>query len=64
MEYISRITDKELQRKLNATGAILICGCKACGKIESASQFGMHPSKHFFLVPYFICIFDRFFNLQ
>ena len=39
MKYISRITDKELQRKLNTTGAILICGCKACGKTESASQF-------------------------
>jgi predicted AAA+ superfamily ATPase len=39
MEYISRITDKELQRKLNATGAILIRGCKACGKTESANQF-------------------------
>ena len=39
MEYISRVTDKELQRKLNATGAILIRGCKACGKTESANQF-------------------------
>ena len=39
MGYISRITDKELQRKLNTTGAILIRGCKACGKTESASQF-------------------------
>ncbi|MCL2329452.1 MAG: DUF4143 domain-containing protein [Bacteroidetes bacterium] len=39
MEYINRITDKELQRKLNASGAVLIRGCKACGKTESASQF-------------------------
>ncbi|MDR0969456.1 MAG: AAA family ATPase, partial [Lentimicrobiaceae bacterium] len=39
MKYLERITDKELQRKLNASGALLIRGCKACGKTESASQF-------------------------
>ncbi len=37
--YISRISDYELQRKLNASGAVLIRGMKACGKTESAKQF-------------------------
>jgi predicted AAA+ superfamily ATPase len=37
--YISRISDDELQRKLNASGAVLIRGMKACGKTESAKQF-------------------------
>lgn len=37
--YISRISDSELQRKLNASGAVLIRGMKACGKTESAKQF-------------------------
>jgi len=37
--YISRISDDELQRKLNASGAVLIRGLKACGKTESAKQF-------------------------
>ena len=39
MAYIDRITDTELQRKLQAAGAILIRGAKACGKTESAKQF-------------------------
>ncbi len=39
MAYIQRITDAELQRKLQATGALLIRGAKACGKTESARQF-------------------------
>lgn len=39
MPYISRISDSELQRKLNASGAVLIRGMKACGKTESAKQF-------------------------
>jgi predicted AAA+ superfamily ATPase len=34
----ARISDKELQRKLNASGAVLIQGPKACGKTESAKQ--------------------------
>ena len=38
MSYIKRITDSELQRKLNASGAVLIRGAKACGKTESAKQ--------------------------
>jgi len=36
--YIKRITDSELQRKLDASGAVLIRGAKACGKTESAKQ--------------------------
>lgn len=39
MGYINRISDKELQRKLDASGAVLIKGAKACGKTESAKQF-------------------------
>ena len=37
--YISRISDQELKNKLNACGALLIRGMKACGKTESAKQF-------------------------
>lgn len=37
--YISRISDLELQRKLNSSGALLIRGMKACGKTQSAKQF-------------------------
>ena len=39
MAYINRITDTELQRKLQSAGAVLIRGAKACGKTESAKQF-------------------------
>lgn len=39
MTYIPRISDAELQRKLKASGAVLIRGPKACGKTESAKQF-------------------------
>lgn len=39
MVYKERISDKELKRKLNASGAVLIRGAKACGKTESAKQF-------------------------
>ena len=39
MSYIKRISDNELQRKLNTSGAVLIRGAKACGKTESAKQF-------------------------
>ncbi|MDP4807207.1 MAG: DUF4143 domain-containing protein [Crocinitomicaceae bacterium] len=39
MEYVKRLIDKELQRKLAASGAVLIRGAKACGKTESAKQF-------------------------
>jgi len=38
MTYIKRISDNELQRKLNSSGAVLIRGTKACGKTESAKQ--------------------------
>ena len=37
--YIDRLTDSELERKLNASGALLIRGAKACGKTQSAMQF-------------------------
>ena len=37
--YRARISDAELQLKLNASGALLIRGMKACGKTESAKQF-------------------------
>jgi predicted AAA+ superfamily ATPase len=39
MEYRKRVIDLELQRKLEASGAVLIRGAKACGKTESAKQF-------------------------
>ncbi|HET8809744.1 MAG TPA: DUF4143 domain-containing protein [Flavobacteriaceae bacterium] len=38
MAYKERLVDKELERKLNASGAVLIRGAKACGKTESAKQ--------------------------
>ena len=38
MNYKERISDKELIRKLKASGAVLIKGAKACGKTESAKQ--------------------------
>jgi len=38
MAYIKRISDSELQWKLEASGAVLIRGAKACGKTESAKQ--------------------------
>ena len=38
MIYKERITDLELTRKLNASGAVLIRGAKACGKTASAKQ--------------------------
>jgi len=38
MLYRERISDSELQRKLNSSGAVLIRGAKACGKTESAKQ--------------------------
>jgi predicted AAA+ superfamily ATPase len=37
--YINRVSDEELKRKLNASGALLISGMKACGKTQSAKQF-------------------------
>ncbi|MDR0834704.1 MAG: DUF4143 domain-containing protein [Candidatus Symbiothrix sp.] len=38
MSYAKRIIDSELERKLNASGAVLIRGAKSCGKTESAKQ--------------------------
>ena len=38
MAYIKRVSDRELHRKLAASGAVLIRGAKACGKTESAKQ--------------------------
>lgn len=38
MDYITRITDKELKEKLSVTGAVLIRGPKWCGKTTSAKQ--------------------------
>lgn len=38
MKYKVRLSDEELKRKLNASGAVLIQGPKACGKTESAKQ--------------------------
>jgi len=37
--YIHRISDLELQKKLEASGVLLIRGMKACGKTMSAQQF-------------------------
>ena len=37
--YLPRVSDEELQRKINAAGALLIRGMKACGKTESAIQY-------------------------
>ena len=39
MIYKERIADSELERKLGASGAVLIRGAKACGKTEMAKQF-------------------------
>ncbi|MDR1783453.1 MAG: AAA family ATPase, partial [Dysgonamonadaceae bacterium] len=39
MQYIKRIAETELERKLNASGAVLIKGPKSCGKTEMAKQF-------------------------
>jgi predicted AAA+ superfamily ATPase len=39
MEYIKRIVDSEMLAKLNASGAVLVRGVKACGKTETATQF-------------------------
>jgi uncharacterized protein len=39
MEYLNRISDIELERKLQSAGALLIRGAKACGKTESARQY-------------------------
>ena len=38
MPYLPRIADNELQSRLQAAGAVLIEGPKACGKTETARQ--------------------------
>lgn len=39
MKYYTRIVEKEIEQKLNASGAVLIKGPKSCGKTETAKQF-------------------------
>jgi predicted AAA+ superfamily ATPase len=39
MSYQSRIIETELDKKLDASGALLIRGPKSCGKTETAKQF-------------------------
>ncbi|GBU20393.1 hypothetical protein R80B4_00270 [Fibrobacteres bacterium R8-0-B4] len=39
MAYRDRLSDNELQRKLDSSGAVLIRGPKSCGKTESAMRF-------------------------
>lgn len=38
MAYLPRIADRELEKRLEAAGAVLIEGPKACGKTETARQ--------------------------
>jgi predicted AAA+ superfamily ATPase len=37
--YFTRIIEKEIRSKLDASGAIVINGTKSCGKTETAKQF-------------------------
>ena len=39
LEYLPRISDRQLDRKLHTSGAVLVTGCKWCGKTRSAEQF-------------------------
>ncbi|MEA5005801.1 MAG: DUF4143 domain-containing protein [Rikenellaceae bacterium] len=39
MFYYPRIVESEIERKINASGALLIKGPKSCGKTETAKQF-------------------------
>lgn len=39
MLYYPRIVESEIERKINASGALLIKGPKSCGKTETAKQF-------------------------
>ena len=39
MVYYTRIIEEEIKQKLQASGALLIKGPKACGKTETAKQF-------------------------
>jgi DNA helicase TIP49 (TBP-interacting protein) len=38
MEYRKRFADNELARRLETSGAVLVCGPKACGKTATALQ--------------------------
>lgn len=38
MAYLPRVVDDELRLRLEATGAVVIEGAKACGKTETARQ--------------------------
>lgn len=38
MDYQKRITDEQIKHKMQLTGAVLIEGCKWCGKTTSAEQ--------------------------
>lgn len=46
MSYLPRVVDEELQRRLAASGAVVIEGPKACGKTETAMQ---RAGSHVFL---------------
>ena len=39
MEYRERVTDRVLERRLKAFGAVLVTGPKGCGKTTSAKRF-------------------------
>lgn len=45
MNYRERITDEQIKRKMQLTGAVLIEGCKWCGKTTSAEQFAKSELK-------------------
>ena len=57
MSYQKRISDNELNRKLMASGAVLIRGAKACGKTESAKQLAKSVI-HVDIDPFISMIFD------
>lgn len=38
MGYLPRVVDDELRRRLDAAGAVVIEGPKACGKTETAKR--------------------------
>ena len=38
MSYLPRVVDDELRRRLDAAGAVVIEGPKACGKTEPAKR--------------------------
>jgi predicted AAA+ superfamily ATPase len=39
MSYIKRLAEEDLNKKLSASGAVLIKGPKSCGKTETAKQY-------------------------